>query len=157
MKSMWPSSVANFFMTYFYRAGGGGMAPSAPHPGSSTAVLQFGRNSIGWNEERLWSQMQKVLWNTLFKEYSFSKNIGKNPNPTNKKACYKATNHYLLFPDFDSYGKCLTSLKQRVAMEKCSRDFAVDQLNGLHEYWISPNGTNNLHEVVEATCRYLCT
>ena len=29
MKSMWPPLVAIFFMTYFYRAGGG-MAPSAP-------------------------------------------------------------------------------------------------------------------------------
>ena len=35
MKSMWPPSVAIFFMTNFYRAGGGGgMAPSAP-PGSA--------------------------------------------------------------------------------------------------------------------------
>ena len=36
MKSMWPPLAAIFFMTHFYRAGGGGMAPSAP-PGSATA------------------------------------------------------------------------------------------------------------------------
>ena len=29
MKSMWPPLVAIFFMTYFHRTGGGGMAPSA--------------------------------------------------------------------------------------------------------------------------------
>ena len=32
MKSMWPPLVAIFFMTYFYWAGGGGMAPSARTP-----------------------------------------------------------------------------------------------------------------------------
>ena len=30
MKSMWPPLAAIFFMTYLYRAGGGGMAPSVP-------------------------------------------------------------------------------------------------------------------------------
>ena len=35
MKSMRPPSAAIFFMTYFHRAGGGAMAPSAP-PGSAT-------------------------------------------------------------------------------------------------------------------------
>ena len=35
MKSMWLPLVVIFFMTYLYRAGGGGVAPSAP-PGSAT-------------------------------------------------------------------------------------------------------------------------
>ena len=36
-KSMWSPLAAIFFMTYFYRAGGG-MAPSSP-PGSATGVF----------------------------------------------------------------------------------------------------------------------
>ena len=40
MKSMRPPSVAIFFMTYFHRARGGAMAPSAP-PGSATAMIKL--------------------------------------------------------------------------------------------------------------------
>ena len=36
MKSMWSPLVAIFFMTYFYRAGGGGHGPLGPPPGSAT-------------------------------------------------------------------------------------------------------------------------
>ena len=42
MKSMRPPSVAIFFMTYFHRAGGGGMAPLVP-PGSATESIGCGR------------------------------------------------------------------------------------------------------------------
>ena len=76
---------------------------------------------------------------------------------SNVATCCKVTKKYLLSSDFDTYGKCWTSLKQRVAMEKCSRDFAQDQLNGLHEYWIYPNGTHNLDEIVEVNCRLMFT
>ena len=38
MKSMWPPLATIFFMTYFYRAGVGGMVPSAS-PGYATAQL----------------------------------------------------------------------------------------------------------------------
>ena len=40
MKSMRSNSVTIFFMTFFYRAGGGGMAPSAP-PGSATGTKKI--------------------------------------------------------------------------------------------------------------------
>ena len=36
MKSMQPPSAAIFFMTYFYRARGGGPWPPWPPPGSAT-------------------------------------------------------------------------------------------------------------------------
>ena len=36
MKSMWPPLVAIFFMTYFYRAGGGGGHGPLGLPGSAT-------------------------------------------------------------------------------------------------------------------------
>ena len=39
MKSMRPPSAAIFFITYFYRAGGGDMVPSVP-PGSATCQLK---------------------------------------------------------------------------------------------------------------------
>ena len=38
MKSMWPPDAAIFFMTYFYRAGGGTWSPRPSPPGSATDV-----------------------------------------------------------------------------------------------------------------------
>ena len=38
MKSMWSPLVAIFFMTYFYRAGGGTTWPPHPHPNPATAI-----------------------------------------------------------------------------------------------------------------------
>ena len=60
MKSMRPPSAAIFFMTYFYRAGGGGPWPPWPPPGSAT-VSSFVSNILRQLSDCVTLQMLQLL------------------------------------------------------------------------------------------------
>ena len=101
MKSMRPPSVTIFFMTYFHRAGGGAMAPSAP-PGSATVTFQNSSFLSFWYLIKLSISKDIKRWLILSRDHITRKSWKKVIVGTGKNTNFSRVSNFIFWIELSS-------------------------------------------------------